>query len=240
MANTFDVWFVQADTVYKAVPFGVVTGWAEQGRLAGTDKVRPAGVQTAWVKVADHPMLADFLFVPGETTTAPATGDTAEQLQEIEIDAGWKKVIEDEDDDVDMIPLIDISLVLLIFFMMTATVAALSPVSVPEMAHAGPLGKDADAMTVDIDKRATGEVIYALRLGSQGPTPEDKNLPSVGDVINRLKARLSGVSRPPEVRIACNKELPRMHVLDVTKELQKLKDAKQIAFYGAEVNEAPK
>ena len=28
----FDVWFVAADTVYRGVPYGVVTGWAEQGR----------------------------------------------------------------------------------------------------------------------------------------------------------------------------------------------------------------
>src|SRR5262249_20401976 len=45
----FDVWFQAADTVYRGVPYGVVTGWAEQGRLAAADKLRPAGTEDPWV-----------------------------------------------------------------------------------------------------------------------------------------------------------------------------------------------
>src|SRR5207248_10967091 len=47
--------------------------------------------------------------------------DQAEALEPVQLDFGWKRRREAGDDDVDMIPLIDVSLVLLIFFMLTAS-----------------------------------------------------------------------------------------------------------------------
>ena len=85
MATTFDVWFVAANQVYKAVPYGVATGWAEQGRLGADDKVRPAGVDAAWVRAADHPLIGDFLFAAGP----PAGTGPAAPLDPIELDDGW-------------------------------------------------------------------------------------------------------------------------------------------------------
>ena len=55
------------------------------------------------------------------------------------IDLGFEspRIIEGEDEDVDMIPLIDVSLVLLIFFMMTTAVSSgvFSPIPTPEAKH---------------------------------------------------------------------------------------------------------
>ena len=236
MANAFDVWFVAADTVYKAVPYAVATGWAEQGRLAADDKVRPAGVTSAWTRVGDHPLLSDYLFAP----SPDAPTDLAEQLHEVEMDIPPRKAAEDDDDndnDVDMIPLIDISMVLLIFFMMTATVAAVSTVELPAMKHAGDISNAADALTVQIDKRPGGDVFYAVRVGELPPANADNNLTTKDEIVARLKAHLQGAEQPPEVRIACHKELPRALVHDVAKELHTLKEDKRIAFYGAEVAE---
>jgi len=54
----------------------------------------------------------------------------------------------------------------------------------------------------------------------------------------QLDRRLSsGVSRPPEVRIACDQALPRRYVRELAQELTKRKAKGQIAYYGAEVNE---
>ncbi len=229
----FDVWLLAADTVYRGVPYGIVTGWAGQGRLAANDKIRPAGSTAAWVRAADHPLVADFLFRPA----AYCAIDVAEELQKVELDIVSRKHAADDDDDVDMIPLIDISLVLLIFFMMTTAVAALSPVDVPDMKHASEISKDRDAFTVQIDKRSNDEVVYSLRLGEKSPASEDNNLNSVEAAMQRLDARLSEVQRPPEVRIACHKDLPRERVREIVRELEKRKAKEQIAFYGAEVNE---
>ena len=234
MASTFDIWFVAANQVYKAVPYGVATGWAEQGRLGADDKIRPAGVDTAWVRAANHPLIGDFLFVGGP----PAVNSgSVTPLEPIELDAGWGRPKADEDDDVDMIPLIDISLVLLIYFMMTSVISTVSPIEVPEMKHAAQLGKEAGALTVDIDQLGPGEVVYGIRIGNAPAAPEDNNLPSVGALLTRLDARLGDYGEPPEVRIACHKELPSSRVRDVAAELDRRKTAGRIAFYGAEVNE---
>ncbi len=235
--ESFDVWFVAADTVYRGVPYGVVTGWAEQGRVAADDKLRAAGTEGPWVRVADHPLVSDFLYRRSEP--APPVADVAEQLQPVELDVVVRRGTGEEDEDVDMIPLIDISLVLLIFFMMTTAVAALSPVNVPDMKYASEFGKDADAITIQIDKRGE-EVFFSLRMGDRPPELIDNNLRTPEEVLRRLDARLAEVQRPPEVRIACNRDLERGWVRDIARELDRRKNKGQIAFYGAEVNEQKK
>jgi biopolymer transport protein ExbD len=233
--TAFDVWFVAADTVYKGVPYSTVTGWAEQGRIAGTDRLRPAGTNQPWVKASDHPLVSDFLF-HGDIAATGTAADSYKPLEPVEMEAVGRRV-DDDDDDVDMIPLIDISLVLLIFFMMTTAVAALSPVQVPDMKNASDLRTEKDALTVVIDMRPDKSVFYALRVGEKPVAADDNNLPDVAALTGRIAARLRDVQRPPEVRIACHKELPRERVREVAKELNKLREKDQIAYYGAEVNE---
>ena len=235
MANAFDVWFLKANTVYKKVPYGVATGWAEQGRLSADDKVRPAGVTTQWVRVGDHPLLCDFLYA---VPPAGASKDVSEQLHDVEMDVHWgPKDAGSEDEDVDMIPLIDISMVLLIFFMMTATVAAVSQVDIPGMKNASEIGKDANAVTIQIDKRSSGELVYAFRVGDALPKLADDNLATREELVSRLRTELRTMKEPPEVRIAGNKTLPSGLVHDLSKDLYKLKDDKLILYYGLEVAE---
>jgi hypothetical protein len=109
------------------------------------------------------------------------------------------------------------------------------------MKHASQLRGDTDALTVHIDKNARDELFYALRVGDRAPEKDETNLISLGDVLARLDQRLNAVltagGRPPEVRIACHKDLPSERVHELAKELQRRKDADKIAFYGAEVNE---
>jgi biopolymer transport protein ExbD len=239
--DRLDVWMLAVDTVYTGVPFHVVLEWVSSGRLAGSDRVR-AG-QSAWVLVQDHDLLKDYLFQKSSAVPVAAVGSevvpsTANEVLDLEV--GWTKPTEDDDDDVDMIPLIDISLVLLIFFMMTATVASLSPIDVPGLQNAGELSKDVDAITILIDKRGP-DPLFSLRAGDRPPEKEDSQLDTLSDLLIRLDARLSsGVARPPEVRIACDKTLPRRHVRELAQELDRRKSKGQIAFYGAEVNELQK
>src|SRR5271165_4008574 len=109
--RTLDVWLVEANTVYREVPYTVVTDWVQQGRLLEDDRVRLVGT-TDWLKIADVAALAAYLPKP-----IPQAEDRAEALEPVESGMSWRHRPEDEDDDVDMIPLIDVSLVLLIFFM---------------------------------------------------------------------------------------------------------------------------
>ena len=250
--ESFDVFLVVADTVYKGVPYHIVCGWAEQGRANADDKLRPAGSTAPWMRFGDHPMVSDFLPRKPRTTPVPQPGlglpvasvapsslYPEEPAHAIEMDR-WKKTPEDDDDDVDMIPLIDVSLVLLIFFMLTTAVSSQSPVRVPGMKNAGKLSKDPDALTIYLDKRAGGDIYYGVGIGASGPTKDNNNLRSVGELSDRLDTILQSASRPPEVRIACHVELQRAYVKQVAQDLEKRRGKGTIAFYAAEVNELKK
>jgi biopolymer transport protein ExbD len=127
----FDVWIVERNTVYQKVPFTVVADWTQEGRLIDNDKVRPAGT-TVWQKLVEHPLLTAYIPKP-EPTHAE---DTAEAFKAVELDFPGKPE-EAEDNDPDMIPLIDISMVLLVFFMMTAqNLMSASPVDNPTAKYA--------------------------------------------------------------------------------------------------------
>src|ERR1700681_206048 len=123
-----DVWILEINMVYREVPFAVVTDWLQQGRLLPEDKVRLAGGKT-WHLLPNVPALAPFL----PRAEPLAIEDKAEALEPIDLGFVPTRLLEEEDQDVDMIPLIDVSLVLLIFFMMTATTSSgfLSTINTP-------------------------------------------------------------------------------------------------------------
>jgi biopolymer transport protein ExbD len=111
----FDVWVVKLNRVFRNVPFTTVAERVQQGRLHPEDRVRDAGT-TDWHRLDRDPLLSAYLPQP-ELLRAD---DQAEALEAIELGLDIDKRPDTEEDDPDMIPLIDISLVLLIFFMMTA------------------------------------------------------------------------------------------------------------------------
>src|SRR5690349_25074328 len=103
-----DIWIVESNTVYKEVPFAVVTDWVQQGRLLEADMWKPSGTKE-WFRLGGSPELKPYF--PKAETERPQ--DTAEALEPVHIDFAYKRPHDSEEDDVDMIPLIDVSLVLL-------------------------------------------------------------------------------------------------------------------------------
>jgi biopolymer transport protein ExbD len=250
--KAFDVWFVTANTVYKSVPYNVVADWTQQGRLAGTDMVRAAGTEETWLRVADHELLADYLprpAAPPDTKTGAATGTKTsaagtgtEPDQPVELpdpEPGPTRSRFEEDDDVDMIPLIDISMVLLVFFIMIQAAGALAPVDVPEMKYAGELKADPEAITITIEKLNTEDVYYSMRVGPAPPLPQHDQLKTPEAAISALTDALATTTRPPEVRIACRKDLPRERVYELRRELEPLRKKGVINSTVATVVEAP-
>ena len=232
----FDVWFVQTNTVYKEVPFTVVTDWVQQSRLQLDDMIKPAGAPN-WFRLGGLPMFQPYVPQPAHD----AVGDVAEALEPVEMDVGWKRRFDDEDDDVDMIPLIDISLVLLIFFMMTTTVAAISRISVPDMFNASTIETNPRVLRIDVDKSDNeGGAIFAVGLGTQPPTEENDKLGDVDSLSIRIDVILQRVTEPPEVRIAANRDLPYEVVEKVMRKMDQLQNSGQITHYFIEVNERSK
>ena len=256
--KAFDVWFVTANTVYKQVPFQVVSDWAQEGRLGAADRVRPAGTAEAWKRVDEWPVLADYLPRPAaayptsDAATAAAVGagvaaahavtpGPAEVPEPADQDAAFRSNLGDEDDEVDMIPLIDISMVLLVFFIIVSATGALSPVNVPDMKYAtGALSNSADGITMTIEKGGPDDIYYTLREGPSPARPDYAHMTSDVEALRALDAVLADRTKPPEVLVSCDKELPSERVWELSRELKKRQEKNKILSFAATVNEAPK
>src|SRR5205814_8225443 len=116
---------------------------------------------------------------------------------------------------------------------------ALAPVDVPEMRYAGQLSNDPDAITISIEKLNEQEVYYSVRLGQSAPRATHDLLPTPEDAIRALDELLAGAQRPPEVRIACRKDLPRERVYELRRELEGRQKKNYINSFTATVIEAP-
>ncbi|WP_439631137.1 ExbD/TolR family protein [Gemmata sp.] len=247
--KAFDVWFVTANTVYKGVPYHVVADWTQQGRLGATDMVRPAGTEAEWARVDAQDGLTDYLPRPTAVRTVWAEAESAagpdptppgEPIELPEPEPGPAAPRIEDDDEVDMIPLIDISMVLLVFFIIIRAAGALAPVDVPEMRYAGELASDPFAITINVDKADEFTVVYSVRVGQNPARPDHDRLPTPEAAIAALDALLLEAQQPPEVRIACRKDLPNDRVTELQLELEPRFKKRQINSYVATVVEAPK
>lgn len=240
-----DVWIVDLNKVYTGVPFTVVTDWLQQGRLVPGDRVRLAGKEK-WHPVAGVPALTPYLPKP----QALAAQDRSEALEPIDLGLQSPRIHESEDEDVDMIPLIDVSLVLLIFFMMTTAIASgvFSPIATPAAQHQ--LATiSSDMYWVGIDRNKEKVTVYSLGKDSEkkgyliAPT-EDSS-----EVYTKLGDELKSSQGEVKVRLRADKGLPIETIKGVTIDLQELearlnrgKDAKnrvQFVILG-EVSETTK
>jgi biopolymer transport protein ExbD len=234
-----DVWIVQGNTVYRKVPYTVVTDWIQEGRLLGEDRVRSVGGDK-WHAIDKVPALAAFL----PRAQPFAIEDRAEALEPVEAGSGfdWRAGRgEEEEGDVDMIPLIDVSLVLLIFFMMTAAIGAgvFSPIRTPDAIYnvstitkemywvgidvKGPDGKPEtrDGRPVPWYSVGKGEETYLLRPG-QGPAEERAVTQDPAEVIAKLREELKGAGGPVRVRIRADRGLLIEDINAMTARLQEL------------------
>jgi biopolymer transport protein ExbD len=180
-----DIWIVESNTVYKEVPFNVVTDWVQQGRLLEDDQAKPSGTKE-WQRIRDMGEFQPYFHQPEPFRPQ----DSAEALGAVSLDVSVKRSAEAEDDDVDMIPLIDVSLVLLVFFMLTATSVAVTTVVKTPEADYGLLADNPSALRIDIRLDPEGVVLYSLGVGDKAPGPDESDLQNVSAVLDRLKVRL--------------------------------------------------
>ena len=217
--RTLDVLLVETRQAYRGVPYMVVTDWIQQGRLLGEDQVRATGGST-WHRLDAVPALAAFL--PRREPTR--VEDRAEALEPIEVEFSWRRPAGEDEGDVDMIPLIDISLVLLIFFMMSATVGAgvFSAIATPPAEHQ--LLKLSEGMywvgvdAPDADKKAPP--VYSLGTDRQEIVKPTANISQFKSGVTKelAKPELRGVVI--KVRVRADRNLPYPVIRDVILDLQ--------------------
>lgn len=228
----YDVWLTAANRVYRAVPYDVLTDWLQQGRVVPEDQIRTEAAGE-WRRVVDMPALATFL--PRAEPDRP--DDAAEAYEPVALPVVPRRRPDDEDDDVDMIPLIDISLVLLIFFMMTATVAVSgASIETPQVYNGTGITSDQAMVWVGIDRLENGQPVYSIGQGDRPPAADDEKL-TLPQVLERLDARLKQSALGLPVRIAGNKRLPFGAVKALTAELERRKRPGGVTEIKAEVNE---
>ncbi len=218
MARTIDVWLVEANTVYKEVPYTVVADWIQQSRVLENDKVKFSGTKD-WMRVGDSPEFAGYL----PRTEEFRAEDEAEALEPVELDVHWKRPQRDDDDEVDMVPLIDVSLVLLIFFILTTTSAAGMAggnIRTPETEN-GLVNANREMIWIgmDIDRSNNNQPIYSIGRGIQPAAKEDSNLKTSEEVLQRLDSMLPTDGTRLEVSIRAHKDLASGEVRRMTVEL---------------------
>ena len=210
-----DVWLVESNTVYREVPFTVVTDWIQQGRLLADDKARPSG-KGGWFALGQIPALAAFFPKPEPFRVE----DEAEALEPVEIGFAPRKH-DGEEDDPDMIPLIDITLVLLIFFMMTTAVSAglFSPIDTPPAKHQlATIEQGSFWVGIDRDKQQDkdGELLYSLGRDEREIQKPGKALQPV---LDKLRGSLKDIGGEVRVRIRADRNLPNEAVREVMERL---------------------
>jgi biopolymer transport protein ExbD len=214
-----DVWLVDLNKVYTGVPFTVVTDWLQQGRLLPADRVRLAG-KAKWHLIEAVPALTPY--VP--TAQPLAVEDRTAALEPIELGLESAKVQEGEDDDVDMIPLIDVSLVLLIFFMMTTAIASgiFSPIPTPAAAHqTETISSDMYWLGIAIDD-TTKDTLFSL--GKDTDKSGYLVKPTTNDdmIVEGLVKELQSAEGDVRIRLRADKRLPIETIKTATLGLQEL------------------
>jgi biopolymer transport protein ExbD len=228
---TLDVWVVETNTVYRGVPFTVVTDWVQQGRLLEEDRLRPGGSED-WFRLGGLPAFTPYL--PKAEPHRPQ--DKAEALEPVEVEFNWKRRPEDEDDDVDMIPLIDVSLVLLIFFVMAAATAGgiASFIKTPPAEHKL-IVIDKNQIWIGIHQEANKQILYYLGQGER-EDGEKNGFRDKDDLLRALGEMLQG-QKAIDIRIKADEHLPFEVVRDMTGDLEKYKRTGQVFSILGEVSE---
>ena len=227
----FDVWIVETSTGYRKVPYSVVTDWLQEGRLLAEDKVCVSGTNK-FVLLGSLPAFAAYL----PKAQPHQVQDKAEALEPVEAGFAWKRRKGDEEEDVDMIPLIDISLVLLIFFMMTASAVTTgaSSIETPEAQYQGRV-VGANMLWIGIDRDADGQPTYSLGKGEK--SPGDK-FTSREQLLQAFASQLQNEPEETVVRVRAHRHLPYEVVRGMVSELEKFKKPRgKLTDIFAEVNE---
>jgi biopolymer transport protein ExbD len=212
----FDIWIVESGTGYRQVPYSVVTDWLQEGRLLAEDKVCVSGTNK-FVQLGSVPAFAAYR----PKAQPHRVEDKAEALEPVQAGFAWKRRKGDEEEDVDMIPLIDISLVLLIFFMMTASAVTTgaSSIETPDARFKGMVAS-ANMLWIGIDRDPDGQPRYSIGKGEKSP----------GEILatreQLLEAFASQLQNEPEetiVRIRAHRHLPYEVVRGMVSELERFK-----------------
>jgi biopolymer transport protein ExbD len=228
----FDVWIVESNTVYQEVPYEVVADWLQQGRLLGDDMLKPSGTKD-WSRIAESAEFRPYVLT-GQPNRPEDQAEAMEPL--LESGLNYRRPPEEEDEDVDMIPLIDVSLVLLIYFMMSATTGGeyQPPVQTPGT-DTGQMVLTEKGVRIDITPDTVdGEPdyntpLYAVAEGTKKAPELDRDIRSLAAVLDRVDQALKRRGELTEVIINLDRKMPAKFGRDILVKLRAEKFRKRIS-----------
>lgn len=174
-AKYYDVWIIKSNQVIREIPANTIFQWIQERRLIGRDKIRPAGTAD-WFDISLHPYLANI---------SPLKENPETEIYEVSTQSFSKH--QGIEDDIDMIPLIDVSLVLLVYFLMsTSTLGSSNSTKLPVAEYASVQGIK-DQAWIEIGNNKTFTVGFAERKKDQSTkfTTEDKLIAYLQDEIKK-------------------------------------------------------
>jgi len=197
----------------------VLVQMAAQGRICAEDLVRPGGSRT-WLRVTEVPELAARLVAPPAPEPVPAgpEEDPAETGQASEpIRLGRRTRYEDA--AMEMAPMIDVTFLLLIFFMLTNSLANPAAMDVPEAVHGRGVTLEGQQLIL-IDQNGG----YYL-----GDTP---NHQSAADSLDALVAEVHKNARASkldlDVIVSAHRDVKHRHVRELLEGLATVEELGEI------------
>jgi len=204
---------VRMNRVWSGLTAEQIRGWMLEGRVKPDDLVRPVGA-TKWIKASLAPELAgEAISLSGESvsstlaTGAAATDDLGITVPSNRRPRRKRRILEDS--AMDMMPMIDVTFQLLIFFMFTQQLANPNPIEVPMAAYGrGVLPDGKQAILIDAEGH------YFL---GEGTKPENES--SLDNLVREVAANARAADAPLEVIISAHKRSVHLPARDLIQRL---------------------
>ena len=210
---------------YRGVPREQILRWRAERRVLSDDLVRPVGA-TNWMKVSLAPELASPATpatalpppLPPISSPSPSksrSSDSPDNLGIIEPAKSRKRrpKREVEDTALDMTPMIDVTFQLLIFFMLTNTMAHPTPIKVPVAEYGRGVSPDG-MQTLVINEQ--GEYF----LGDS--TRDEARSPSLEALVGEVTQNAANVGQPLDVIISAHQNARHVSVRELLERLESI------------------
>jgi biopolymer transport protein ExbD len=217
--DAMDLKVVALDRVYRNVPRQTLCQWAVEGRIAQADLVAPVGTQS-WSSVLEQPWLSAAM---PRGVLRPAT-EATEFDPEVEADAATSWVARRskrkyDEAEMDMTPMIDVTFQLLIFFMLTNSLANPAPLAVAEAEYGRGVTPEGKQIIL-VDERGR------YYLGDS--TREEAVAPSLDALVAEVRRNASQLDGAMDVIVTAHKQSKHVQVRELVDRLGDVPNIGQI------------
>ncbi|MSR30273.1 MAG: hypothetical protein EXR99_02095 [Gemmataceae bacterium] len=192
--NFFDIWFTRNNEIIREVPKDRLEVWIREHRLASIDKIRPSGTQD-WILIRETQ----------DPLPAKSTPPNIKEMGALDFFPVPKKT-SDPGDEVDMIPLIDVSLVLLVYYLMATSAGGGGPTLPLPQANYATLAQITNPAWVEIlpsGDSPGGKIRFGVGEGGKGTPFQD-----VPQLIQHLKGQAPNGGGISELTIYAPPQIP--------------------------------